>query len=159
MPISDEEVLQARAALAAEQSAQTILLAAYVVTTALMAVFLFQYMFVLFVLFGPALLVCAWQTCPSNNSFDAKKELKKVMRGDNDPNQKPAGMFERTFRNARANVGAELAAFAGYQQTMANFSGVFSVATLRLPAMDTDCFWLGAFGKWTFLFSREIPTD
>jgi hypothetical protein len=55
-------------------------------------------------------------TCPTNESFDAKKELKRVLRGyykpDSDPS-KPKNFLEKALAKVNATVEAEAAAFAG----------------------------------------------
>ncbi len=55
-------------------------------------------------------------TCPTNESFDAKRELKRVLRGyyksDTDPS-KPKNFLEKALAKVNAAVEAEAAAFAG----------------------------------------------
>lgn len=55
-------------------------------------------------------------TCPTNETFDSKKELKRVLRGfyksDADPS-KPKNFFEKALAKVNATVEAEAAAFAG----------------------------------------------
>ena len=55
-------------------------------------------------------------TCPTNESFDAKRELKRVLRGDykadTDPS-KPKNFLEKALAKVTASVEAEAAAFAG----------------------------------------------
>ena len=106
------------------------------------------------------LLVCYMiQTCPSMNSFDAKKELKRVLRGENLPENhpdKPKGFLEGLAARVAASVTAELATLPGYEVTMTPFGGVFILSDVRVPTAKIQCFWVGAFGKWYYVTSREI---
>jgi hypothetical protein len=55
-------------------------------------------------------------TCPTNETFEAKKELKRVLRGyyksDADPS-KPKNFLEKALAKVNATVEAEAAALAG----------------------------------------------
>jgi len=59
------------------------------------------------------------QTCPTASSFDAKKELKRVLRGKHLPDghqDKPANdWFSQTIARVTASVGTELATAMGYE--------------------------------------------
>eukprot|EP00339_Tiarina_fusa_P006201 CAMPEP_0116999352 /NCGR_PEP_ID=MMETSP0472-20121206/2087_1 /TAXON_ID=693140 ORGANISM="Tiarina fusus, Strain LIS" /NCGR_SAMPLE_ID=MMETSP0472 /ASSEMBLY_ACC=CAM_ASM_000603 /LENGTH=270 /DNA_ID=CAMNT_0004698745 /DNA_START=61 /DNA_END=872 /DNA_ORIENTATION=+ len=100
------------------------------------------------------------QTCPSMRSFDAKKELKRVLRGHHLPEDhpdKPKGFFEDLAARVAASVTAELATFPGYEMTMTPFGGAAILVEVRVPTAKTTCYWVGAFGKWHYVHSREIP--
>lgn len=62
----------------------------------------------------PLLFLFLIPTCPSNASFDTKKELKRVMRGyhlpDDDPN-KPKGFLNETLARINATVTTEIGTF------------------------------------------------
>lgn len=70
-------------------------------------------------------------TCPTNESFDAKRELKRVLRGyyksDTDPS-KPKSFLEKALAKVNAAVEAEAAAFAGCNVEIV-VSADFSVTT------------------------------
>jgi len=110
----------------------------------------------------PLVFVYATMTCPSMDSFDAKKELKRVLRGadlaENDPN-KPRGFLGKTLAKVTATVTAELATGLGYEETLTPFAGAATLATLRVPAANMDLYWIGAFGKWRYLYQQEIPKN
>lgn len=138
----------------------------YALAIAAASAFAFQAMFsaifAVYVVMFPVMYLYAVQTCPSNRSFDAKRELKRVLRGDHlaedDPN-KPRGFFQRAMAKTRATVATELSTGMGYEITMYNMLGACTLAAVRVPAADTDCFWIGAFGKWRYIGQRQIPDD
>eukprot|EP00591_Stephanopyxis_turris_P006611 CAMPEP_0195510252 /NCGR_PEP_ID=MMETSP0794_2-20130614/2944_1 /TAXON_ID=515487 /ORGANISM="Stephanopyxis turris, Strain CCMP 815" /LENGTH=301 /DNA_ID=CAMNT_0040637631 /DNA_START=33 /DNA_END=938 /DNA_ORIENTATION=+ len=108
------------------------------------------------------LLFYASQNCPSDGSFDAKKEIKRVLRGvhlsEDDPN-KPKGWLEETIARASASVATELATGLGYTVTLTHFYGFATFANARVPTAKMDLYWIGAFGKWWYITSRSIPED
>jgi hypothetical protein len=71
----------------------------------------FQGLSIILLCLLPLLYLYLVQHCPSNASFDAKKELKRVMRGywlpDDDPN-KPRGFLNETLARLNATVTTEL---------------------------------------------------
>lgn len=116
-------------------------------------------MYVVYIFAFPAVFVYAIMTCPPIESFDAKKELKRVLRGyhlpENDPN-KPKGFIEKAYAKVTASVTTELATGMGYEVTLYPFLGAAIVAAVRVPGANMDCYWIGAFGKWRYLFQQEI---
>ena len=65
---------------------------------------------------APACGLYLFITCPTNDSFDGKKELKRVLRGEKLPEdhpQKPKGFLEKAMAKVSASLEAEAAAFAG----------------------------------------------
>lgn len=65
---------------------------------------------------APACGLYLYITCPTNDSFDGKKELKRVLRGEKLPEdhpQKPKGFLEKAMAKVSASLAAEAAAFAG----------------------------------------------
>jgi hypothetical protein len=73
--------------------------------------FLFQGLSIVILCAMPLLYLYLVQHCPANATFDAKKELKRVMRGywlpDDDPN-KPRGFINETLARLNATVTTEL---------------------------------------------------
>lgn len=114
----------------------------------------------LYLLALPLLYLYAVQTCPSVGSFDAKKELKRVLRGDhlpeNDPN-KPKGFLEEMAARVTASVTAEIATFPGYEVEMTSLGGAGWIADVRVPTAQSQCYWVGAFNKWYYVTSFKIP--
>jgi hypothetical protein len=116
---------------------------------------------VLYVLALVLLYVYGLQTCPSMSSFDAKQQLKRVLRGENLPEDhpdKPKGFLEQMATRLAASVTAELATFPGYEVTLTPFAGAAILAEVRVPTAKMHCYWVGAFGKWHYVYSREIST-
>jgi hypothetical protein len=98
--------------------------------------------------------IYAIQTIPSNQSFDAKRELKRVLRGENlpaDHPEKPKTWLEQTLSRVGATVAAEVAMGLGYEVSLTNVVGVAKVAYVRLPMAKMNCYWLGVFGKWYYV--------
>mmetsp|Transcript_50311 Transcript_50311/g.151498 ORF Transcript_50311/g.151498 Transcript_50311/m.151498 type:complete len:135 (-) Transcript_50311:1255-1659(-) len=122
MPV-EREVDRERAmeTMAAEQSKQMMLLAAYGVGLTVVLKVLAMIAMPLFVVAFPLVYISALQSCPQNESFDAKNELKRVMRGQNVPEgqpSKPKGLIAKTFKNLQATVQTELATSMGYEVTL-----------------------------------------
>ena len=110
-------------------------------------------------LFAVLILFYACQTVPSNSSFNAKKELKRVLRGDNlpaDSPDKPRTWLEQTVANVKATVATEISTSLGYELTLMSLGGFATIACVRVPAAQVDCYWLGAFGRWQYITMKEI---
>lgn len=104
-------------------------------------------------------LIYAYQTVPSNASFDVKKELKRVLRGVHLPEdhpEKPKTWLEQTMARVQASVTTELATGLGYDLTFINLLGCATLAFVRVPSARVDCYWLGVFGKWQYMTMRPI---
>uniref|UniRef100_A0A7S2EWT4 Uncharacterized protein n=1 Tax=Trieres chinensis TaxID=1514140 RepID=A0A7S2EWT4_TRICV len=148
--------------MAEEQTKQMMIMAAYGVGFAICLRLLAQIATVLFLAAFPMIYLHAIQTCPNESTFDAKKELKRVMRGENlsenDPN-KPKGFWEKTMARAKATVGTELATSLGYEVSFMNFGGAFIVACVRVQSLESDCYWVGVHGGWKYIMSRTIPME
>ena len=100
------------------------------------------------------------QTCPSMESFDAKKELKRVLRGHHLPEDhpdKPRGFLEDLAARVTASVATEMATFPGYEITMTPMGGALIVTEVTVPTAKLNCYWIGAFGRWNYIYSSEIP--
>lgn len=161
---SEEEAERERAkeALAAEQTKQTMFLAAYMIAFAISLKILATIALPLMIIALPIAFIYAQQNCPTNNSFEAKVELKKVMRGEHIQEREPTrpkGLIAGVIDRATATVQTEVAASMGYEVTLANFGGAFTVATVRYPILQQDLTWVGAFGEWRYLGCREIAQD
>jgi len=99
------------------------------------------------------------KTNPPAESFDAKKELKRVLRGHHLPNdhpEKPKNWLERTASRVIASVTTELATSTGYEITMTDILGLASIARVRVPSAHIEVFWIGCFNTWTFVRQREF---
>lgn len=114
---------------------------------------------ILYFLALPALYLYLVHTCPAEASFDAKKELKRVMRGhhlpDNHPD-KPKGFLSETLARLSATVTAEVATGLGYEITMMDMAGAAKVVCVRVPAAKMDYYWTGLFGQWYYVYASEI---
>eukprot|EP00580_Thalassiosira_gravida_P016651 CAMPEP_0201666904 /NCGR_PEP_ID=MMETSP0494-20130426/10614_1 /ASSEMBLY_ACC=CAM_ASM_000839 /TAXON_ID=420259 /ORGANISM="Thalassiosira gravida, Strain GMp14c1" /LENGTH=170 /DNA_ID=CAMNT_0048146463 /DNA_START=27 /DNA_END=539 /DNA_ORIENTATION=+ len=109
---------------------------------------------------APALGFYLFTTCPTNETFDGKKELKRVLRGDklpeDDPN-KPKGFFQKTMAKVSASIEAEAAALAGCKVEIMDLYGLVKVASIQHPMTKTAYFWLGAVNKWRFVMAKDFP--
>lgn len=145
-----------------EQNMQLVTAAMYAVAAAAAIKILSAVLFSLWLAVLPVVFVYAVHTCPSNESFDAKKMLKRVMRGeqlpDNHPD-KPKDWLSRSIARVAASVGTELATSLGYEIDLMNIAGACTIATVRVPSTELDFYWIGAFGKWHYLMQRKIPVD
>lgn len=110
----------------------------------------------------PVSLVYALQTCPNDDSFDAKKELRRVLQGKylpEDHPEKPKDWFSKAMAKVGATVGAQLAASTcGYQVSRYNVFGLCTFVTVRVPLVQKDVYWVGIFGRWKYVMQRDIPT-
>ena len=100
------------------------------------------------ILLIPVLYLYASANCPSNDTFDAKKELKRVMRGAHLPKeQQPKGFFEQKLNRFAASVTTELATSLGYEIRMTDCLGAAKMAAVKVPVASAEYYWLGVFGK------------
>jgi hypothetical protein len=101
---------------------------------------------------APILYLYAVQTCPSVDSFDAKRELKRVMRGAHLPeDQQPKGFLERTMNRMAASAGVELATSLGYELSVDDYWGAGRMAWVRVPVAGMDFCWIGALGELCYV--------
>ncbi|CAJ1941225.1 unnamed protein product [Cylindrotheca closterium] len=110
----------------------------------------------------PLVYVYALQTCPPASTFDAKKELKRVLRGHHLPQghpEKPKGFLAEMATRVAASVTTELATMPGYQVSMLPFGGAVILVDLVIPTANTQHYWLGAFGKWHYVYSRKYQSS
>lgn len=121
-----------------------------------------QAMFALSLLFVPVLYFYALQTCPHETSFDAKRELRRVMRGeqlpDNHPD-KPKGWLDETIARVNARITTELATGLGYEVTMMSVAGAAWFTTVRVPTSGMDFYWIGAFDRWIYVYATKYDTE
>ena len=110
---------------------------------------------VLFFLVLPGLYIYGIQTCPPNSSFDAKKEVKRVLRGYHLPNDHPSkprrgNFFEEWTAKITASVATEVGAAAGgYSIEMTPLLGGVAVyTTVTLPTLGLTCEWIGCNETW-----------
>ena len=146
-----------------EENKRILLLALYVVILSVtMKLVLSSALSGLLLVILPLLLFYASQTVPSNDCFDAKKELKRVLRGEHlaiDHPEKPKTWLEQTLARVQASVATEVATgLLGYEVSMTNIMGLATVASVRVPMAKLDCYWLGVFGKWYYITTREYDT-
>lgn len=95
----------------------------------------------------PLVYVYGITTCPPLESFDAKKELKRVLRGQylpDDHPQKPKTMWEQWAARAMASVTTEIATFPGYEVDMMPLAGAAIWTEVKVPTANLQCYWLGA---------------
>lgn len=107
----------------------------------------------------PLIVLYSMQNPTTNESFDAKKELKRVLRGahlpENDPN-KPKDWLSEQFARAKASVATEVATSLGHEVSFINVAGVVTFATVTVTVMEMEFYWIGIFGKWKYVFQRSI---
>ena len=110
--------------------------------------------FLLFLIL-PGLYFYGLKTCPENTTFDAKKEVKRVLRGHHLPDDHPAkprrGSFlEEWSAKISASVTTEVGAMTGgYSTEIAPLlGGCVKHAVVTLPTLGLTCEWIGANGTW-----------
>lgn len=130
------------------------------VVTVLRIISSFKFMINAIVL--PLLVLYAMQNCPTNESFDAKKELKRVLRGHHLPQghqDKPADdWLSRTVARVTASVAAEAATALGYEVSFFSIAGICTVATVDVPISNKEFYWVGAFGSWRYIMQKDVRT-
>ncbi|KAL3761956.1 hypothetical protein ACHAWU_010133 [Discostella pseudostelligera] len=111
---------------------------------------------------APAMGFYLFTTCPTNESFDAKRELKRVLRGDKLPDDhpaKPKGFLEKAMAKVSASIEAEAFALAGIKVEIMDLGGIVKIATICHPVTKTSYFWLGAVHKWRYVLARDLPAQ
>lgn len=110
----------------------------------------------------PCLYVYALQTCPLESSFDAKKELRRILRGhhlaENHP-EKPKNWLDKTVARVSAAVTTELATGLGYEVTMMSIGGAAWFASAKVASSSMEFFWVGAFGQWIYVYGRKLEPN
>lgn len=122
---------------------------------------LFSTMLVVVVL--PLLYGYLYSTCPTMDSFDAKQQLKRVLRGYHLPDahpQKPKGLLQEWTSRIAATVTTELATLPGYTVEMWPVLPQAVIWTsMSVPTANLQCYWVGANHQWYYVGSRELTTD
>ena len=108
----------------------------------------------------PFVWLYAKQTCPKEESFDVKKELKRVLRGYHLPDthpDKPKGYFESITARVTASVTAEIATLPGGVQVVKRpLWGVAIITTAQVPNTNMQYMWIGAFGTWYYINGKAL---
>jgi len=115
--------------------------------------------FTLYLSLLPVLYLYGLQTCPAQDSFDAKRELRRVLRGDSlppDHPDKPKPGFGAFVKGAMATLTSELATLPGYEVKMWSLWGAAWIVTLTLPTSDLSCTWIGCNHRWYYWRSRRL---
>lgn len=109
----------------------------------------------LFFLILPGVYVYGLQTCPDNATFDAKKEVKRVLRGHHLPDDHPSkprrgNFLEEWTAKISASVATEVSAAAGgYSTEIAPLlGGCAKHAVVTLPTLGLSCEWIGFNDTW-----------
>jgi hypothetical protein len=114
------------------------------------------------ILLLPLLYFYLVSSCPKASSFDGRKELKRVLRGKHLPEshpEKPKSSFEKLAAKVTASVTTELATLPGYDLEMTPFfkpNPAVILSIMTVPTISAQYIWVGANGKWHFLFAREV---
>jgi hypothetical protein len=98
-------------------------------------------------------------TCPSMESFDGKKEIKLIFSGDHLPENhphKPNGLFSEALARTKASVATELATGPGNEVTMLPLAGAVVLAWARVPVVNMDLYWIGAYHQWWFVYGAKL---
>jgi len=111
----------------------------------------------LLVFFGPALFIMKTAS-PPPDEFDVKKELKRVLRGHHLPEdhpEKPKNWLQKQVNRVAASVTSEVAlGIGGHQTREYDVLGIVKFVHVEVFAAEMDCYWVGAFGKWTPVSQR-----
>lgn len=101
-------------------------------------------------------------TCPTAESFDGKRELKRILRGHHLPEDhpdKPKGMLSEAIARIQASVTTEIATLPGYEVTMVPIAGAVLIVYVRVPSVEKDFYWIGAAKRWTYVYEVDIRND
>jgi hypothetical protein len=147
---------EAKASLSHEQNQQIMKYALIAIVISVFMRILNSSLVILYLLGGPLTFLYAVSTCPTD--FDAKKELKRVLRGHHLPEdhpEKPKGFFEDLAARVAASVTTELATLPGYELAMTPIAGAMVLVDMKVPTAQTRHYWVGAFGKWYYVYSKN----
>lgn len=123
---------------------------------------LFSALIGLYILALPLLYLYMVKTCPDEASFEAKKEIKRVLRGTHLPEShpdKPKGFLGETLARINASVTTELATGLGYEVTMISLAGAAWISKVKVPAVNLELYWAGAFDRWFYITSTKLETS
>lgn len=145
--------------LTPEQNQEIIKYAGYVLAAAVALRIVFSTMYIVYILAFPLAFIYLVSTCPAEESFDARRELKRVMRGHHLPEDhpdKPKGFLSEALARITASVTTELATSLGYEVTMIGLAGAALVVCVRVPTVKMDYYWLGAANNWYYVYSCQV---
>jgi hypothetical protein len=106
----------------------------------------------------PVLYMYLCHTCPTKESFDARKELKRVLRGHHladDHPDKPKGYIESMMARAAATVTAESAMLIDSKLELTSYRGAFILVQMKLPTQQMTVYWLGIAGEWRHIYASQ----
>jgi hypothetical protein len=106
-------------------------------------------------------------TCPSMDSFDGKRQLKRVLRGHSSsspPPDRPQGWMEAWTARLTASVTTELATLPGYSVDMTPLGGgaggpAVIWTCMTVPTANLQWYWIGANHRWYYVGSRELSSS
>jgi len=108
----------------------------------------------------PLLYFYASSNCPRTDSFDAKKELKRVMRGAHLPEeQQPKSWVEKNLNRIAASISTELATSLGYEVRVTDYFGVARVSAVKVPVAGYEYYWIGIINRWQYIGARELKSN
>ena len=148
-------------AISDEQNRQLLYYAGLAVGAAIVYRMLVQTLMGAAVLVFPLVYLYCVLHCPSPESFDAKKELKRVLRGHHLPENhpdKPQGFLSETLARVNASLTTELATGLGYEVTMIPVAMAGHVACVRVPSVQQDFYWVGVANKWFYVISMNLDS-
>mmetsp|Transcript_26037 Transcript_26037/g.30239 ORF Transcript_26037/g.30239 Transcript_26037/m.30239 type:complete len:317 (-) Transcript_26037:1745-2695(-) len=108
----------------------------------------------------PIVVLYAMSDCPTEETFDAKKEMKRVLRGkhlpENHPDKPADNWLSNTITRVTASITAEVATSLGYEISFFSISGICKLATVTVPSLSQELYWVGIFGQWRYVLSRDL---
>lgn len=101
--------------------------------------------------------------CPSDESFDSKRQLKRVLRGhhlaDDDP-RKPKGFWKQNLARLGASLATELPnAIGQHQVTIHPIGTIAKVARIRVQTANQEYTWIGLAGRWVYFQASDIAEE
>jgi hypothetical protein len=147
--------------LSDEQNRALVQYACYAIACAIVLRLLMTAFLSVSIFLVPAGYLYAIQTLPSLESFEPKKELKRVLRGAHLPEdhaEKPKGWIQETLARATASIVAEVSTGLGYECQFQTILGVAHLVTVTVPAVSHSYTWIGVLGKWRYLPFLDTDT-
>jgi hypothetical protein len=157
---SDNNSSSSSSSLSNEQNMELIKYGVLLIAVTMVIKVLVSSLRMVFLMLLPFFYFYAVQTCPLGSTFDAKRELKRVLRGYHLPDthpDKPHGFLEGLAARVAAAVTTELATLPGYEISMMNpVGGAALFVTVTVPTVNMEYYWIGAMGRWYYVYSREL---
>jgi len=72
---------------------------------------------------------------------------------------KPRDWLSKTLTKVSASISTEVAMTMGLEVSFLDIAGTCCLATVRVPMIEKDMVWIGIFGKWKHIFTKEVPKD